>query len=235
MHPSPQFSRRSVIGCVAKNELTKKGVMKECLVLKQRFFGKKRVIIIRYIISDLQQIQGKYRQTDKGHQKFSTSKWKFFLKKFVRKFGPRNTFSASYQTRRQVSAHGLTGPIRSPEAVILTLDPFFLIHFISWAYLGGSFTGFNPQLMLYCCKRLKLQENSTKFNATLEMLLEQRQIQLCYQRITNSYYQYRPTHRSPDTGQSLQYCHVILQRNALQKPLADTGQNQIPPIGNLWV
>ena len=39
------------------------------------------------------------------------------------------------------------------------------------------------------------------------ILLEQRQIQLCYQRITNSYYQY--THRSPDTEQSLSYCHVI--------------------------
>jgi len=41
----PNISRSSVIGCVAKYELTKKGVMEEFIVLKYRIFVKKRVII----------------------------------------------------------------------------------------------------------------------------------------------------------------------------------------------
>ncbi len=61
MHPSPNIWRSSVIGCAAKYELTKKGVMKECFVLKQRFFVKKRVIYV-YISDFRQQRQAKDRQ-----------------------------------------------------------------------------------------------------------------------------------------------------------------------------
>jgi len=43
---TPNISRSSVIGCVAKYEQTKKCVTKECFVLKYRFFGKLRVIYV---------------------------------------------------------------------------------------------------------------------------------------------------------------------------------------------
>jgi len=46
------ISRNSVIGCVSKCELTKKGVMDEFFPLKWRFFVKKKVIYVMYRISD---------------------------------------------------------------------------------------------------------------------------------------------------------------------------------------
>src|SRR6218665_3683551 len=38
MRPSPNISRSSVVGCLAKYELTKNGVMKECFVLVCEIF-----------------------------------------------------------------------------------------------------------------------------------------------------------------------------------------------------
>src|SRR6218665_3915119 len=84
MHSSPNILRSSVIGCVSKYEPTKRGVMKECFVLKQRFFGKKRVILLHNIrfTAETGKRQTKYgRGLKKSHRKLSTSKWNFFPKK----------------------------------------------------------------------------------------------------------------------------------------------------------
>ena len=67
------------------------------------FLVKKRVIYIKYQISDSRDRQN--RVDEKGHQKVWVLKWKFFPKKRSFENFVRNIFSPSPQTQRQVSAH----------------------------------------------------------------------------------------------------------------------------------
>jgi len=46
MHSSPNISRSSVIGCIAKYELTKKRCHEGMLCSETEVFGKKRVIYV---------------------------------------------------------------------------------------------------------------------------------------------------------------------------------------------
>src|SRR6218665_636595 len=96
MHSSPNILRSSVIGCVSKYEPTKRGVMKKCFVLKQRFFGKKRVILLHNIrfTAETGKRQTKYgRGLKKVIGNCRRQNGIFFLKNVIRKVGPRNSFS----------------------------------------------------------------------------------------------------------------------------------------------
>ena len=78
---SPNISRSSVIGCVSKHELIKKGVMEEFLLFWNRgFYQEKGVIYVVYRISDSRDRQ-KTDKIQKSHQKLLALKWKCFYKK----------------------------------------------------------------------------------------------------------------------------------------------------------
>jgi len=72
--------------------------------------------------------------TKKGHQKFSTSKLKFFLKKVIRKL--KMFVRPPPQSRRQVSAHGGTA-LQDNDRPIRVGYPFrpLCIHYSGFDYI----------------------------------------------------------------------------------------------------
>ena len=95
MHPSPNILRTTVVGCEAKQELTKKRVKEE--------FGVVKCVVEARKGGHRENICKIQPMTKKVIRYLRVLNGNFFLKNVIRKFGPINIFSVPPKTRCQVS------------------------------------------------------------------------------------------------------------------------------------